>query len=340
MKTESFVVTQDATLKEELSKLWNYETLGIKSEERTLYDSFADHVKFKNGRYEVSLPFKEVHEVIPDNFSHCAQRLKAKLKQLRNSPEILAQYHAVMEDQLNSGAIEPVDTEQAVEPGTVHYLPHRKVMRMDRKTTKLRVLFDASSKCPGEISLNDALNSGPNLLPPLFDILTRFRVHNVALTADIEKAFLNASIKSEQRNMLRFLWIDSIESDDPCIVVYRFCHVVFGLISSPFVLGATVRHHRSKYVEVDLEFVLEVLQSLYVDDYASGADSVDSAFCLFERLKKVFKEGGFNMRKWCSNDMRLMEKIESVEKEQVVQENSSHQSNNVLGTLWIMKQIC
>ena len=39
----------------------------------------------------------------------------------------------------------------------------------------------------------------------LFDILIRFRVHKVALTADIEKAFLNVSIKPEQRNMLRFL---------------------------------------------------------------------------------------------------------------------------------------
>ena len=106
------------------------------------------------------------------------------------------------------------------------------------------------------------------------------------------------------------------------------------MITSPFVLGATVRHHMSKYVEVDLEFVLEVLWSLYVDDYASGADSVDSAFGLFEQLKKVFKEGGFNMRKWCSNDMRLMERIESVEKEQVAGENNSHQSNKVLGIPW------
>ena len=35
LKTESFVVTQDATLKEELYKFWNYETLGIKREEHT-----------------------------------------------------------------------------------------------------------------------------------------------------------------------------------------------------------------------------------------------------------------------------------------------------------------
>ena len=59
--------------------------------------------------------------------------------------------------------------------------------------------------------------------------------------------------------------MDSIELDDPCTVVYRFCRLVFGLISSPFVLGATMRHHMSKYVEVDFEFVLEVLRLLYVE---------------------------------------------------------------------------
>ena len=52
--------------------------------------------------------------------------------------------------------------------------------------------------------------------------------------------------------MIRFLWIDSTESGDPYIVVYRFCRLVFGLISSPLVLGATVRHTMSKYVAVDL----------------------------------------------------------------------------------------
>ena len=109
-----------------------------------------------------------------------------------------------MEDQLNSGVIEPVDREHAVEPGTVHYLPHREVVRMDGRTTKLRVAFDASSKCSRE-----------------FDILIRFRVHNVAITANVEKIFLHVSINPEQRNMLRFLWIDSIESDDPCIVILQ-----------------------------------------------------------------------------------------------------------------------
>ena len=35
---------------------------------------------------------------------------------------------------------------------------------------------------------------------------------------------------------------------------------------------------------------------------------IPHALCLFEWLKKIFNEGDFNMRKWCSNDRGLMER--------------------------------
>ena len=45
-----------------------------------------------------------------------------------------------------------------------------------RKTTKLRIVFDASAKMYDEPSLNDLLYSGPCMLPFLYDILLRFRI--------------------------------------------------------------------------------------------------------------------------------------------------------------------
>ena len=62
-------------------------------------------------------------------------------------------------------------------------------MRLDRDTTKVRVVYDASSKV-SESSLNDCLHVGPSLNPLLLDILLRFRVHEGTVTGDIEKAFL------------------------------------------------------------------------------------------------------------------------------------------------------
>ena len=122
-------------------------------------------------------------------------------------------------------------------------------------------------------SLNDCLYVGPSLLPLLFDILLRFRLHRIALVADIEKAFLNISISEEDRDFLRFLWVNDIKSDQPEVVVYRFARVVFGVASSPFLLNATLQKHINAYKSNDPKIVENLLQSLYVDDLNSGADN-------------------------------------------------------------------
>lgn len=54
--------------------------------------------------------------------------------------------------------------------------------------------------------MNDVLYAGPNLNPSLSDILIRFRVHNVAIMSDIEKAFLQIELAEKERDALRFLW--------------------------------------------------------------------------------------------------------------------------------------
>ena len=61
----------------------------------------------------------------------------------------------------------------------------------------------------------------------IFDILIRFRVHKIALVGDLEKAFLNVEVDPEQRNLLRFLWVENIESDDPNFVTFKFCRLLF-----------------------------------------------------------------------------------------------------------------
>ena len=90
-------------------------------------------------------------------------------------------------EQSSKGMIEDV-TDKMLPAGGVHYIPHHAVIRRDKETTKLRIVFDASSKTEG-VSLNGCLNSGPCLVPNLSDELLRFRCHQIALISDIEKAF-------------------------------------------------------------------------------------------------------------------------------------------------------
>ena len=77
-------------------------------------------------------------------------------------------------------------------------------MREDKQTTKVRIVYDASTKSTGT-ALNDCLHAGPSLLSEISDVLMRFRYHPVALAADIEKAFTRVQIKEADRDVLRFL---------------------------------------------------------------------------------------------------------------------------------------
>ena len=40
----------------------------LKSQKPTIYDSFVGNVIFKNNRYEVQLPWKEMPPILPDNY--------------------------------------------------------------------------------------------------------------------------------------------------------------------------------------------------------------------------------------------------------------------------------
>ena len=73
--------------------------------------------------------------------------------------------------------------------GPPYYLPHHTVIRQYKVTTKLRLVYDASAKAKGP-SLNNCLYSDPSQTQNIVDIMLRFRAHKVALTGDIEKAFI------------------------------------------------------------------------------------------------------------------------------------------------------
>ena len=72
LKVEASVVNQDE-IASKLGKFWDYESLGIQNDSLSLYDKFVSEVEFMEGRYQVQLPFKEDHELLPD-ILHCASQ--------------------------------------------------------------------------------------------------------------------------------------------------------------------------------------------------------------------------------------------------------------------------
>ena len=115
----------DPDVREQLKTFWDLETLGIRDEEKSVYDDFVEEIQFNGERYEAHLPFKKHHPVIPDNHAGSVKRLVSLLRRLQNQPTLLREYDRIIRDQLDNGIIERIPPETEVKVGNVHYLPQR-----------------------------------------------------------------------------------------------------------------------------------------------------------------------------------------------------------------------
>ena len=96
----------------------------------------------------MKLPFKKpppTPAILQDNYNPRLNRLKGLIKRLKADPELLQEYNSVMKEQCQRGILEDVDLSQPTTVGRVHYLPHHPVVRKDISTSRVRIVYDASS---------------------------------------------------------------------------------------------------------------------------------------------------------------------------------------------------
>ena len=100
---------------------------------------------FNGSRYEVKLPFRLHTDFIADNYVVAEKRLTSLQEQLTKDLNLLFEYDRIISGYFSMGIIEKVPLNQNIEPGMIHYLPYRAVIKSERKTTKVQVVFDTSS---------------------------------------------------------------------------------------------------------------------------------------------------------------------------------------------------
>ena len=167
--TRNLVVEKPATIKDDVNKLCDLETIGVR-EEDPIEEAFSEEIQFTGKRYSVKLPWREGNFYLPNNRVLAEGRLKSQLRKLRKTPEILEAYDGTIKEQLKEGIIEEVPEKPT--GGRITYLPHQEIVRKDAETTKVRVVYDASAKpSKNARSLNECLYVGPSLTPLLYDVL-------------------------------------------------------------------------------------------------------------------------------------------------------------------------
>ncbi|XP_063362896.1 uncharacterized protein LOC134651724 [Cydia amplana] len=306
--------------------LWSLESIGICDSPKTTCEEeavqhFNNTVKYSEGRYQVKWPWIEYPPKLPTNFGLAFGRLKGVLR--RSNKEVMTEYEEILKEQLEANIIEVVDpTIPADHP--VHYLPFHMVQQKGKGG---RLVYDASAKLKNEKSLNECLYRGPNMLEDLTGLVLKFRIGKIAITADVEKAFLQVGLQEEDRDVTRFLWVKDLEKEltDDNIMQYRFCRVPFGVISSPFLLAATIRYHLSK---TNKSLLPVIADKCYVDNLVTSVQSREEALNLYAQTTNSFKELGMNIRDWMSNDKDFVDKIP--EQKRAKQESEM----KILGLIW------
>lgn len=288
----------------------------------------------QNGRYVVRLPFKiEDPECQYGGSREIAQRRFCHLeRKLISNPVLYDEYKRVINEYVELNHMAQIVKEEEINNPRAVYLPHHAVVRNDKKTTKVRVVFDASCQGYNKVSLNDELLIGPKLQQDLRHILLRWRRHRICLVADIVKMYRQVRVNDKDTDFQRIVWRSN--PNEP-IKHYRLLTVTFGTAAAPY-LAVKSLQQLAKDEQTKWPLAADItLRDFYMDDLMTGCQTEDEAKDIYHQMDELMKAGGFELQKWTSNNDQVLKVIEE-EKRTADQSIPVELSNlvKVLGISW------
>ena len=244
-------ILEDSEIDNGLENLFSLESLGIKRDDKELVsfdkyqiDKFREGIEFRNGYYNVELPwYEDKIDLVPSNHFVALKVLDRTVEHLEKKG-LVEKYQEVFDDHLKNNIIEEIK----VKPSNYNdyiWIPHRPVIRMEEQVaTKIRPVFNCSLKTNKELpSLNEAAYPGIDLMGSILKLLFYFRTNKFVLLSDIKQAFLMVKLKNEiDKNRFCFFWRRGNK-----LVTYRYKSIVFGYTSSPFILNFVMKHHAETF---------------------------------------------------------------------------------------------
>ncbi|XP_047535757.1 uncharacterized protein LOC125070100 [Vanessa atalanta] len=268
----------------------------IKCEE--LYQSTT--TRDYDGRYVVRLPFKKVKPDCEEGqFKELAlKRFYSTERRLLRNKKHYDEYQKVLEEYISLNHMKAIDSHLEIEDSTAVYLPHHAVIREDKDTTKLRVVFDGSQKGVNNISLNDSLMIGPKLQQDLRHLLMRWRCGAIAIVADIVKMYRQVRVHEEDTKYQRILW--RAHTNQP-VQHFKLLTLTFGTACAPYLavksLQQVAKDEGHKY-KIAAE---KVSTDFYVDDLMTTCRSEEEAKLMYKEMNELLQRAGFQLQKWSSN---------------------------------------
>ncbi|XP_043862279.1 uncharacterized protein LOC122756521 [Drosophila santomea] len=289
-----------------LSKFWEVEDLPVKMVKES--DSYCERnflqttTKDASGRYVVTLPFRDPENTGSDlGYSRSialAQFLRSENRLKRDFP-LKEQYDSVIQEYLDLGHMKEVPP---THNSPSYHLSHHAVVKPESTTTKLRVVFNASSPSANGTSLNDILHAGPVLQSDLTIQVLKWRYFQYAFSADITKMYRQIWVEPKHTPFL-------FRNKEGDIRDFELKTVIFGVNCAPF-LAIRVLQQLAEDIQVPFPNASRIIQQhMYVDDVLAGANSVNEAQSSIRELQAALSASGFPLRKWTSNNKSVLKDV-------------------------------
>ncbi|XP_018405227.1 PREDICTED: uncharacterized protein LOC108781676 [Cyphomyrmex costatus] len=325
----------DTQLHSELKRFWDMDETTVQESSLTMEENscerrFLDSVqRNQQGRLVVQLPIKKhLIQRIGDSRNIALNRLRTLERRFKREPEVKVAYSQFLDEYLALGHMRLANPSgKEVWPSV--YLPHHCVFKITGNSSKIRVVFDASSKGSNGLSLNDTLMVGPVVQQDLASTLTRFRTFQYVVVADIIKMYRQILLDPSQTCLQKILW-----RNDPAdnVEEYELLTLTYGTSSASYLATKCLVYLASQLSRKYPIGAKHVMRDFYMDDMLTGANTIEEARTIRDEVIQLLKEGGFELGKWASNNMELLEGINN-QNDQPIDIHGDIESC-ILGTKW------
>ena len=292
-----------ASLSDMLEEFWRTEEVGAKnssSAEDQKCEELYSHTTFRDslGRYVVRLPWKDPKKLaklpIGSSYFHAVRALKRLEANFANDAKLKVEYTKFMQEYLDLGHMTKAVSEEPSPSSDYFFLPHHGVWKESSSSTKLRTVFNGSTKLSNDESLNDLFHVGCNLLKSPVDMICRNRNFKIALSADIEKMYRQIMVHDDDKKYQAIIWRFNPQQK---MYVFLLNTVTYSLGPSLFLAIRSLIQLATDYKEEHSIGSAIVQNEMYSHNVLTGAHSRNEAIAKVEDLLLLFKKGRMNLRK-------------------------------------------
>ncbi|GFU63121.1 uncharacterized protein TNCV_4162911 [Trichonephila clavipes] len=176
------------------------------------------------------MPLKNEPNGLGESRDIALKRLNALWTRLIRDPQFLKLYRDFIHEYEQLSHMKEVVAEND-NSEISHYMPHYGILRPEKSTTKLRVVFNATNPSSNGLSLNSIQYNGGRVQNDLFTVMIKFGEHPYAFTANVKMMHRMILIHESHQPLLRILWKESPE--DP-VKTFEIKTVTYGTVSALF----------------------------------------------------------------------------------------------------------